>query len=281
MSGRRKVNRDAFYQSVYDDYMDTILTMPEIAKKYDISLKTIYNIKERIEKGQLEKGIELQKKPGCDTSNTIFKESYTDEKTQQFVEKPEIRKIREIRRMGKCVIQPVVYMDSVTQQITQKQTNVQQPAYFPTKASRQRQDGLAELCDRQWELYNTKYSPIQDTQTAYADDIDVPIYKHVETVKHTSVPVRSEPVLTRQQKPVPVRSEPVLIRQENPVPVRSEPKKTTRVNEKINIQTKKVQKEEIDDPNKKNKRKRIGQDALAFLENHRKMIEDRELDESE
>lgn len=47
---RRKIDNSGFYNEVYKDYKDNILTIQQIAEKHKIAIKTIYNIKGYIEK---------------------------------------------------------------------------------------------------------------------------------------------------------------------------------------------------------------------------------------
>src|SRR5271166_1298834 len=88
---RHRVIKDDYYQNIYDDYQAKMLTVAEIAQKYNISHTSVYNAKKYIEQNNLD-----------NTTN------------------PE----KNVRR---------------------NKPNMDQ-------------DQVAELCEKSWELYNTKYS---------------------------------------------------------------------------------------------------------------------------
>jgi len=269
MRQNRKVSYDEFYESVYEDYCDTILTVQEIARKYDISHRTVYNIKAYMEKKR-------QKEENSD-ANSDFKVNNKERNLR-----PPNNPTRRIE--GKYIIQPIICVDNNTRRILDTQPNFQmspdyQPKYVkqPQQSNRyvkQKQDAVTELCERQWELYNANYNQNVYTpqQSQFVEqDIEFPIYKQPAKPTQSYIPARQPTIPQKKttQKKQKYDDDTVSI-------------KSTRSKEsRINIQTKKLPKKEPEtEPDRKEKRKRIGQDALAFLENHRKMVEEREFGES-
>lgn len=266
---RRHINNDVFYKNIYDDYMANIITVAEIAKKYGVTIKTVYNVKGYVEK----KLLEDQNQQLTESVSNVANSAKNNQQTNilQKVRDETIPMYQPIKQtpaasvskiQDKYVIQPVICLDGRTRKVIRDQLTdltVTQPInenssvrQTPIKQNRNtKRDEINDLCERSWELYNTKYNPDDENTNL------TPINDQ-----------KNKPVVNNKKKEVPVNkkndSSDILKHHKSP---------------RINVQTIKPVKQEPEEVIKKEKRKRIGQDALMFLENHRKLAEERDSDE--
>lgn len=272
----RNVRNTAYYESVYADYNECVLTVNEIAKKYNISIRTIYNIKavmdEKVKNGEIELKKKNKKIIVTETPRKTKREY--DCTSEEIAENHKYKK-KEPRKPNNFNIN--IDLDQVNRDFAlgylrpEKTTKASKnysmfvdmeiPCYDPL--SKQNRE-MTAICKESWDVYNNKYKDIDEkpkltkamvipsSSKQYTNNL---LCKNKQFSDLCSKKPEKDLKSTQSVKSIKIDTSSIY---EN---------KNTKVVAKVNKEKPKLtdkQKEKIQ------KRNKIAEDALAFLENHRK-----------
>ena len=272
----RNVRNTAYYESVYADYNECVLTVNEIAKKYNISIRTIYNIKavmdEKVRNGEIELKKTNKKIVVSEPARKTKKEH--DCTAEEIIENYKYKK-KEPRKTNN--FNTNIDLDLVNRQFssgyfkpekTSKPSknyavfvDMEIPCYDPL--SKQNKE-MTAICKESWDVYNNKYKDIDEKpklkkamvipslSTQYTNDL---LCKNKQFSDLCAKKQEKDLKSTQSVKSIKIDTSSIYENKNTKVIARLNKNKSTLTDK---------QREKIE------KRNRIAEDAMAFLENHRK-----------